>query len=207
MATRRTTSKRTAFPDSTPHAEKRTAGITKTSATPLAIRLSGVAATPEERAYVRTRLGTKLNKFATSIERTTVRVRDDNGPRGGVDITCTIKVVLRGLDSVVYESTGTEMREAFDVAAAGVVRAVTRALGKAGRSAPKVKGRALVATRGAKPAKSEREADSEVERPTSRAPRAAGKSATQLARREVRAVRSPKTRARNAAVQRKVKGT
>lgn len=212
MATRRVTSKPGPFPAAISRADKRTAGITKTSATPLSIRLSGVTVTPEERAHVRSRLGTKLSKFATTIERCTVRLRDENGPRGGVDISCSIKVVMRRLESVVYEATGTEVREAFDIAAAGVVRSVTRVLGKANRSAPKAKapkggGGATTVKRSAKPTPApEREAAPESSRPA-RTPRATGKSATQLARRAVRATRSPQARARKAVVQRKVKGT
>ena len=45
----------------------------------------------------------KLGKFATSIERVSVRVTDTNGPRGGVDQVCNVKVVLSGLPSVVVE--------------------------------------------------------------------------------------------------------
>jgi hypothetical protein len=37
----------------------------------------------------------KLGKSATSIERVSVRLTDVNGPRGGVDQRCRIKVVIQ----------------------------------------------------------------------------------------------------------------
>lgn len=51
-----------------------------------------VAASRHDRAGIRRRLGMKLGKLAWSIERVTVRARDGNGPRGGVDQECTVKV-------------------------------------------------------------------------------------------------------------------
>jgi ribosome-associated translation inhibitor RaiA len=82
----------------------------------------------ETRAYIRKRLGVKLGKYATSIERVTVRVRDVNGPRGGVDQKCRIKVVLSGLPSVVYEAKAASFKTAINGALAGVERAVRRSV-------------------------------------------------------------------------------
>ena len=70
----------------------------------------------------------KLGKFATSVERVSVRVEDLNGPRGGVDHACRIKVVLSGLPSVVFEGRGASLEAAVDGALAGVERAVRRSL-------------------------------------------------------------------------------
>ena len=62
------------------------------------VRVFGGALNDDERAYVARKLGMKLGKFATSIERVSVRVSDVNGPRGGVDQRCRVKVVLIGED-------------------------------------------------------------------------------------------------------------
>ncbi len=78
--------------------------------------------------HVRRTLGTKLGKFAPRIQRLTVRFTDINGPRGGVDTDCDVKVVLSGQPSVVYQARGREPREAIDRAVPGVVRAVRKAL-------------------------------------------------------------------------------
>ena len=68
------------------------------------IRTEGVKLWPAERTYLRRRLGMRLGKFSSSIERLTVRIRDINGPRGGVDTICRIKAVLNGQPSVIVES-------------------------------------------------------------------------------------------------------
>ena len=71
------------------------------------MRVIGVDLDDDDQAFVRRKLGMKLGKFATSIERITVRVTDSNGPRGGVDQVCNVKVVLSGLPSVVVRSVDT----------------------------------------------------------------------------------------------------
>jgi CBS domain-containing protein len=109
-----------------PRAVKRKAGRTEMDQVPAHIRAEGADLRPEDRAYIRRRLGMKLGKFATSIERLTVRVEDVNGPRGGVDHACRIKVVLSGLPSVIYESRDASLRAAVDAALAGVERTVRR---------------------------------------------------------------------------------
>lgn len=70
----------------------------------------------------------KLGKFTTSIERVSVRVEDVNGPRGGIDHVCRIKVVLSGLPSVIFERRGASLEAAVDGALAGVERAVRRSV-------------------------------------------------------------------------------
>jgi len=77
---------------------------------------------------MRHKLGRRLGKFADSIERVSVRMEDANGPRGGVDQVCRIKVVLRGLPSVVFEERDAALNAVVDRALAGVERAVRRSL-------------------------------------------------------------------------------
>jgi hypothetical protein len=70
----------------------------------------------------------KLGRYDTSIERVTVRVLDVNGPRGGVDKLCRIKVVLSGLPSVVFESRTLSLKAAINGALSGAERAVRRSV-------------------------------------------------------------------------------
>jgi hypothetical protein len=51
----------------------------------------------DDRDNIARKLGMKLGKFASSIERVTVRLSDANGPKGGRDQISQIKVVLSGL--------------------------------------------------------------------------------------------------------------
>jgi putative sigma-54 modulation protein len=76
--------------------------------------------------YVQRKLSDKLARFNSSIERVSVRVKDVNGPRGGVDQLCRIKVVMRGQPSVIFESRDSSLNAALDGALAGVQRAVRR---------------------------------------------------------------------------------
>ena len=82
----------------------------------------------EDRAHVRAKLARRLRKFAESIERVSLRSEDMNGPRGGVDRVCRIKVVLRGLPSVVFEKRDVSLNAAVELALDGAERAVRRAL-------------------------------------------------------------------------------
>lgn len=128
--------KRAPFGSTLPRSAKKAAGRTDVERTPLSIRMSGVDVTEELKRYVHARMGAKLGAVADRIERLTVRFDDVNGPRGGVDKKCRIKVVLAGLDSVVYESSGVDAREAMDRAANGTQRAVRKALDRSSARAP-----------------------------------------------------------------------
>jgi ribosome-associated translation inhibitor RaiA len=83
---------------------------------------------PGDRAHVRRKLARRLGKFAASIQRVSLRAEDVNGPRGGVDRVCRIKVVLRGLPSVILEKRDATLNAAVDLALQGSERAVRRAL-------------------------------------------------------------------------------
>jgi hypothetical protein len=80
------------------------------------------------REIIRAKLTRRLGKFADSIERASLRTEDVNGPRGGVDRVCRIKVVLRGLPSVVFEQRDLFLNSAVDLALDGAERGVRRAL-------------------------------------------------------------------------------
>jgi hypothetical protein len=86
-----------------------------TTPQPLAhVRTIGVDLDAKDRAYIRRKLGMKLGKFGADIERISVRVEDVNGPRGGVDQRCRIKVVLQGLPSVFVERERDSAQVAID---------------------------------------------------------------------------------------------
>lgn len=121
-------SNRTSFVRRLPKAAKRTAGRTSAPQVPANIRVFGVDLSQDERARIRHGLGVKLGKYARSIERVTVRVMDVNGPRGGIDKLCRIKVVLSGLPSVVFESQALTLKAAINGALSGTERTVRRSV-------------------------------------------------------------------------------
>ncbi len=110
-----------------PKASKREAPATLQKF-PVHIRAPEVDLGVVERDYIRVKLDRKLGKYAGSIERASVRIEDVNGPRGGVDQSCRIKIVLHGLPSLVFESRNESLHAAVDSALSGVERAARRTL-------------------------------------------------------------------------------
>jgi CBS domain-containing protein/ribosome-associated translation inhibitor RaiA len=122
---------------SVPRPFKAQSGRAETGETPAFIRAVGTELDFEDREYLRRKLGRRLGKFAPSIERVSVRIEDVNGPRGGLDKRCRIKVVLSGLPSVMVEEQRPDLQPAMDGALARTERAVRRTLQRRGAQALK----------------------------------------------------------------------
>lgn len=118
------------FPGWVPRAHKRKSGRKDVRLVPAHIRVFGVDLSKDQRAFIRQRLGRRLDKFSNSIERVSVRVKDVNGPRGGIDKVCRIKVVLSNLPSVVFEAQDATLDVAIGSALSGTERAVRRGLNR-----------------------------------------------------------------------------
>jgi ribosome-associated translation inhibitor RaiA len=95
---------------------------------PAHVRVVGADIDDQVRENITRTLGRKLGKFSSSIERITVRLSDANGPRGGRDQVCQIKVVLSGLPSVVVEERDSAIQPAIDRAVNGAALAVRRSV-------------------------------------------------------------------------------
>jgi ribosome-associated translation inhibitor RaiA len=109
-----------------PRPVKRDSGRADISRTPAHVRVIGGEVDDDVRALIRRKLGMKLGKFATSIERVSFRVADANGPRGGADQVCSVKVVLSGLPSVMIERQHGALHTAIDAALSATEQAVRR---------------------------------------------------------------------------------
>lgn len=103
---------------------KRAASGMDAADTPTHIRAVGVSVDAAAKTRLRKKLDRKLGKFGRHIERTSVRIADVNGPRGGIDKRCRIKVVLSGLPSVVVEERRRSLQAAIDGALTRVEQAV-----------------------------------------------------------------------------------
>lgn len=95
---------------------------------PAHIRVIGGEVTDEDREAIALKLGRKLGKFASSIERISVRLSDANGPKGGRDQIVRIKVVLSGRPSVMVEERDAAFPLAVDRAANAAALAVRRSV-------------------------------------------------------------------------------
>jgi hypothetical protein len=118
--------RRAVLPPSVSRPLKRAGG--RVSPIPAHVRVTGIEISNEDDDEIRRKLGIRLGKFAWSIERVTVRARDANGPRGGVDQECTLKVVLSGLPSVVVRRRHSALHTAIDDALHAAEKAVRRSL-------------------------------------------------------------------------------
>ena len=99
---------------------------------PIAIRSSNKLGDVFEKR-VRTQLLRRIGP-ASSVQRATVRFEDINGPKGGVDMVCRIKLVLSGRPSVVVEKRATSEALAFAEAVQSVGTTLMRALARRQRS-------------------------------------------------------------------------
>jgi len=103
-------------------------GRTVARQTPTYIRSMGSALDEVHREYLRRKLQRMVEKFGSAIERTSVRLEDVNGPRGGIDKRCQVKIVLRGLHSVYVDERDSSVQAAMDRALGRANRAVRQAL-------------------------------------------------------------------------------
>lgn len=123
---RRPAPPRTALPAAIPRAAKVVRARTAEALPPGHVRVLGAAIDSEDREQIVRKLGMRLGKFASSIERVSVRLSDVNGPKGGIDHVCLIKVVLTGLPSVVVERRDSALQRAVNGAIDATARAVRR---------------------------------------------------------------------------------
>jgi hypothetical protein len=123
------------FPRKTHRAKKRHAGATHVTATPLRIHVAGAKLDAAEKDKVRERLGRRLWRFGTDITQASVRFTDLNGPRGGVDTVCRIKLSVAGLAHIVAEAQDATALAALSRAALAARNAIVRAMERRGRTA------------------------------------------------------------------------
>ncbi|MCA9519012.1 MAG: hypothetical protein KC635_28955, partial [Myxococcales bacterium] len=78
------------------------------------------------RDHVVRRAHSTLARFTDAIRRLSVRLEDENGPRGGVDKRCQVEIVGPDLATVVVEARADAWNRAIERALASARRAVRR---------------------------------------------------------------------------------
>jgi hypothetical protein len=131
-----------------PVAPKRSRGRTSIDDTPITTR-SRVPLAEEDRRGIEARLKRALAPFGPRIERATIRFEDVNGPRHGVGMRCSIKVVFSGSDSIIVEERATNVLETARLAIPRVARSVRRYAGQSGFKTPRPTHRRSAAPRAA----------------------------------------------------------
>jgi ribosome-associated translation inhibitor RaiA len=90
------------------------------------IRTRSLEFAPHLYDHVRRRLAFALSRLGPLIRAVDVLVADTNGPRGGVDKLCRIRVRGDELPPIVVEAADADIVTAIDVASDRVGRAVVR---------------------------------------------------------------------------------
>lgn len=95
------------------------------------IHARGFPLTEALREHVRRRLRFALGTMSGRLRRLSVRMADENGPRGGVDKRCALRVSLPGQPPVIVEQLDADLYAAVDRAADRLGRSVARRLARA----------------------------------------------------------------------------
>jgi len=88
----------------------------------------GFTVTPALAEHMRRRLGFVLARHSDRVQRVAIRVGDENGPRGGVDMYCRIQVHLRDAPVAVITDVGADLYAVIYRAADRVGRVVVKHL-------------------------------------------------------------------------------
>lgn len=97
----------------------------------LDIQARGFGLTPALRQHCERRLRFALGAGASRLSAITVRLSDENGPKGGVDKRCTIRAILPGVAPVFIAQDETDVYTAIDRAADRAARTLSRQLKRA----------------------------------------------------------------------------
>ena len=95
------------------------------------VKAVNLAIDARTRGEVAHRIEGALARCAGSVLRVAVRVADRNGPRGGVDIACSVEVRLRRSGTVYVEETDVDLAGAVGRAGETAARSVIRVLERA----------------------------------------------------------------------------
>ena len=92
------------------------------------VQALGFELTPALRSHAVRRLHFALGRSDAQVSRLSVRLSDLNGPRGGEDKRCQVRVTLTDAPEVVIEDTEADLYVAIDRAADRAGRTVARRL-------------------------------------------------------------------------------
>ncbi|MEZ6187551.1 MAG: HPF/RaiA family ribosome-associated protein [Planctomycetota bacterium] len=98
------------------------------------VRIRRIPNAQRAREWVARRLDFALGRFAPQIDQVHVTLEDTNGPRGGVDKRCKVRVLMNGKRAPIFaEDHDADLAVAIDRAAQRVSHSVGRAINRAGR--------------------------------------------------------------------------
>lgn len=86
--------------------------------------------TPELTLYAERRLLFALSRFDSKILSIVLKVEDTNGPRGGVDKKCQLRIKLRRCQEIIVSDTNDDLEKCLSRLADRAGRTVSRQLNK-----------------------------------------------------------------------------
>lgn len=96
----------------------------------LHVKVLNAARQSELRASIERRIRFSLARFGDRIDRAVLTLGDENGPRGGPDQHCTLRVLMPALRPIVVELTDRDPLAAAGRAADRAARRVAEALSR-----------------------------------------------------------------------------
>jgi ribosome-associated translation inhibitor RaiA len=90
--------------------------------------------TKELRQQILRRLQFALGRFAPRIQAVAVAISDENGPRGGPDKRCQLRITTRGAGELILQRQGADLEALVARTVDRAGQAITRALERRGAS-------------------------------------------------------------------------
>lgn len=78
------------------------------------------------RDYVERRFGYALNRLRHLSQRLTVRLSDENGPKGGIDKSVRVQLSLAGGRAIVVRAAGHDWHQTIDLVARRLANTLSR---------------------------------------------------------------------------------
>lgn len=100
------------------------------------IRSRHVSLTPEDEAELRHRVRRAFERVHLLIEAIDITIADTNGPKGGADKQCRLRVRGRSIPRIVIESVGVDVLSTVAVAADRAQHVVLRKAARRRRFVP-----------------------------------------------------------------------
>lgn len=94
------------------------------------IQTHGFTLTDALRTQTERRLRFAFGGLGSRVGRVGVRLTDENGPRGGIDKRCALRISVPGQQPIVIEQQESNLYVAIDCAAERAGRAVSRQMGR-----------------------------------------------------------------------------
>ena len=90
------------------------------------IHAQGITLTRALKKHVDSKVRLALGIYTEKIRRIDVFLNDINGPKGGVDTQCKIKIIPYGQKTIVVQETGLSVLEAINICSSRAKRVASR---------------------------------------------------------------------------------